>query len=100
MRGEREREAPSIEDWGGERERVELTHFPHNISLPVLRYEAYCRCGDFIREHVFPGGHLPSVGAMVEASRGTGLSLKVWEKCEYFGCMTTWTCRIWRVDSY
>ena len=34
MRGEREREAPSIEDWGGERERVELTHFPHIHSLP------------------------------------------------------------------
>ena len=47
---------------------------PH---LACHRYEAYCQCGDFIREHIFPGGHLPSIGAMVEASRGTGLSLKV-----------------------
>ena len=41
------------------------------------RYEAYCRCSDFIREHIFPGGHLPCIGAMVEAARGTGLSLEV-----------------------
>ncbi|GAX82389.1 hypothetical protein CEUSTIGMA_g9817.t1 [Chlamydomonas eustigma] len=46
------------------------------ISVPDERYEAYSRCSDFIREHIFPGGHLPSVGAMVEASRGTGLDLK------------------------
>ncbi|KAF5839621.1 cyclopropane fatty acid synthase [Dunaliella salina] len=45
------------------------------ITYPDDRYEEYCNCSDFIREHVFPGGHLPSVGAMVEAARGTGLSL-------------------------
>jgi len=45
------------------------------ISCPDERYEAYCRCSDFIREHIFPGGHLPSMGAMVEAARGTGLSV-------------------------
>lgn len=41
------------------------------IAQPDERYEAYCRGCDFIREHIFPGGHLPSMGAMVEASRGT-----------------------------
>ena len=44
------------------------------IAEPDERYEAYCASSDFIREHVFPGGHLPSMGAMVEAARGTGLS--------------------------
>ncbi len=39
-------------------------------------YEAYCGCSDFIREHVFPGGHLPSVGACLEAAQGTGLTLR------------------------
>lgn len=33
------------------------------------RYEAYCNCGDFIREHIFPGGHLPCVGAIVDACK-------------------------------
>lgn len=45
------------------------------ISLPDDRYEVYCKCSDFIREHIFPGGHLLSMGAMVEAARGTGLQV-------------------------
>ncbi len=45
------------------------------ISTPDDRYEAYCRSSDFIREHIFPGGHLPCVGAMVDAAVGSGLSL-------------------------
>ena len=54
------------------------THLAHNLSAtPLLgcRYEAYCKCSDFIREHIFPGGHLPCIGVMIEACRGTGLSL-------------------------
>lgn len=43
------------------------------IAEPDERYEAYCNSSDFIREHIFPGGHLPCMGAMVEAARGTGL---------------------------
>ena len=46
------------------------------ICEPEERYEAYCASSDFIREHVFPGGHLPSVGALVEACHGSGLSLR------------------------
>ncbi|GBF87498.1 cyclopropane fatty acid synthase [Raphidocelis subcapitata] len=45
------------------------------IAQPDERYESYCRSSDFIREHIFPGGHLPSMGAMVEAARGTGLGV-------------------------
>ena len=44
------------------------------IACPDERYAAYCGASDFIREHIFPGGHLPSMGACVEAARGTGLS--------------------------
>jgi hypothetical protein len=47
------------------------TSSPQVIAQPDERYEAYCRGCDFIREHIFPGGHLPSMGAMVEAARGT-----------------------------
>ena len=45
------------------------------ISVPDSRYESYCSASDFIREHIFPGGHLPSVGAMLASARGTGLTL-------------------------
>ncbi|GLC46603.1 hypothetical protein PLESTB_001222700 [Pleodorina starrii] len=40
------------------------------------RYEAYCHTSDFIREHIFPGGHLPSLGAIADCCRGTGLALR------------------------
>lgn len=45
------------------------------ISEPDDRYEEYCASSDFIREHIFPGGHLPSMGAMVEAARPTALQV-------------------------
>lgn len=37
------------------------THNAHAqvIAQPDERYESYCRSSDFIREHIFPGGHLP-----------------------------------------
>lgn len=32
--------------------------------MPDERYAEYCASSDFIREHIFPGGHLPSMAAM------------------------------------
>ena len=46
------------------------------ITEPDERYDAYCASSDFIREHIFPGGHLPSMGAMVEAARPTQLQAR------------------------
>jgi cyclopropane-fatty-acyl-phospholipid synthase len=37
------------------------------ITLPDRRYRAYLAGADFIRLHVFPGGSLPSLGAMLQA---------------------------------
>lgn len=46
------------------------------ITMPDQRYESYRRSVDFIQKYVFPGGHLPSVGAMQAAvARGTRLQL-------------------------
>jgi cyclopropane-fatty-acyl-phospholipid synthase len=45
------------------------------IAAPDYRYDEYCKSSDFIREHIFPGGHLPSMGACVKAAQGTGLSI-------------------------
>lgn len=34
------------------------------ITIPDERYAAYCRQCDWIQKHIFPGGHLPSPGAL------------------------------------
>lgn len=37
------------------------------ITIPDQKYSAYRAGSDWIRKHIFPGGHLPSIGAMVSA---------------------------------
>jgi hypothetical protein len=46
------------------------------IAQPDERYEAYCRSSDFIREHIFPGGHLPRWGSLPAARRRSGAPLQ------------------------
>lgn len=46
------------------------------ITMPDQRYSAYCKGTDFIQKYIFPGGHLPSVGKIMETtSRYTRLNL-------------------------
>jgi len=45
------------------------------ITCPDSRYPHYCRQKtDFIRKHIFPGGHLPSLSALKQ-SLDSGMSL-------------------------
>ena len=37
------------------------------ITMPEQKYDAYRLGSDWIRKHIFPGGHLPSIGAMARA---------------------------------
>lgn len=37
------------------------------ITIPDQRYRQYRRSVDFIQEYIFPGGHVPSVGAICDA---------------------------------
>ncbi|GAA0139425.1 methyltransferase [Lithospermum erythrorhizon] len=64
------------------------------ISIPDERYDEYRQSSDFIKEYIFPGGHLPSLGrvtsAMVAASR-----LCV-EHLENIGLHYYQTLRCWR----
>lgn len=39
------------------------------ITVPDARYRIYRRGTDFIRRYIFPGGHLPSLEAMIVAAR-------------------------------
>ena len=38
------------------------------ITMPENRYDNYRKNVDFIQKYVFPGGHLPSLGAINEAA--------------------------------
>ncbi|MBN1586743.1 MAG: DUF1365 family protein [Candidatus Omnitrophica bacterium] len=46
------------------------------ITMPDERYEDYRASSDWIQKHIFPGGHLPSLGAISEAlARETSLRI-------------------------
>jgi len=38
------------------------------ITIPDQRYAAYSKSTDFIQKYIFPGGHLPSVGKVLEVT--------------------------------
>lgn len=42
------------------------------ITIPDERYETYCRSCDWIQKHIFPGGHLPSPGAIESQINAAG----------------------------
>ncbi len=42
------------------------------ITIPDTRYEAYSKSCDWIQKHIFPGGHLPSPGAIDACLRACG----------------------------
>lgn len=42
------------------------------ITIPDDRYESYSRSCDWIQKHIFPGGHLPSPGAIRDCVENAG----------------------------
>ncbi len=64
------------------------------IVMPDRRYAQYLRSVDFIQRYVFPGGCLPSMGAMLEpTARATDLRFV---HAEDFGIHYAQTLREWR----
>ncbi|RXJ86082.1 cyclopropane-fatty-acyl-phospholipid synthase family protein [Arcobacter sp. CECT 8985] len=46
------------------------------ITMPDCRYKQYLKSTDFIQKYIFPGGHLPSVGKILDVtSKHTRLNL-------------------------
>ena len=45
------------------------------IGMPNERYDEYMHSSDFIRRHIFPGGHLPCMDALKAAIEKTNLSI-------------------------
>jgi cyclopropane-fatty-acyl-phospholipid synthase len=64
------------------------------ITMPDRKYRAYRHGSDWIRKHIFPGGHLPSLGAMVKAmSSRTKLGITYLDDV---GLHYARTVRLWR----
>lgn len=64
------------------------------ITFPDYRYQAYRRSSDWIRKHIFPGGHLPALEAMSKAM--TKHSRLYVEHLENIGPSYARTLRDWR----
>lgn len=52
------------------------------ITMPDQRYKSYCKGTDFIQKYIFPGGHLPSVGKILQ-STGQNTKLNLLHMEEY-----------------
>lgn len=64
------------------------------ITIPDQRYAEYRRGSDFIRRYIFPGGHLPSLGAIQRSlERHTSLGI---EQLENIAPHYAETLRRWR----
>ena len=64
------------------------------ITIPDRKYNAYRFSSDWIRKHIFPGGHLPSLGAMQEAmAKNSSLELS---NLENFAFDYAKTLDLWR----
>lgn len=65
------------------------------ITIPDERYENYRVSCDFIQKHIFPGGHLPSLGALKESiARASAFQIK---ETEDIGPHYAETLRRWRL---
>jgi cyclopropane-fatty-acyl-phospholipid synthase len=64
------------------------------ICIPDQRYDAYRKGHDWIREYIFPGALLPSLGALTAAMRrGSELTIR---RAEDIGPHYATTLRLWR----
>ena len=64
------------------------------ITIPDRKYLTYRFSSDWIRKHIFPGGHLPSVGAVAKAMAANSTLNMV--SFEHFGDHYAKTLDCWR----
>jgi cyclopropane-fatty-acyl-phospholipid synthase len=64
-----------------------------SITMPDDRYAAYCRSVDWMQTYVFPGSHIPSMGAIRAAAGAAGL---VVDHAEDIGPDYAPTLQAWR----
>ena len=66
------------------------------ITIPQERYREYTRSSDWIRKHIFPGGHLPSREELEDAARKN--SDLVFKSVERIGDHYARTLRDWSLN--
>lgn len=66
------------------------------ITCPDSTYNSYRHSMDFIRKHIFPGGHLPSLGALQQACVAAETRFD-WCHLESFGGHYARTLQLWRL---
>lgn len=64
-----------------------------SITMPDARYDEYRRSVDWMQTYVFPGSHIPSLGAIRAAATAAGLVI---ERAEDVGPDYAPTLRVWR----
>ncbi|TPX67654.1 hypothetical protein SpCBS45565_g03614 [Spizellomyces sp. 'palustris'] len=80
----------------------ELLHPTHGIvalqviTMPDSRYEQYLKKVDFIQRHIFPGGHCPSVTALVESVYQGSKGHLIVDELRNIGPHYAKALRIWR----
>ncbi|VDK87824.1 unnamed protein product, partial [Onchocerca ochengi] len=66
------------------------------IICPNLNYERYCRSSDFIKKHIFPGGHMPSEQAIREAlPPELTITKMIHIGHHYSPTLDLWYCSVW-----
>lgn len=68
------------------------------ITIPDQRYQQYRRGVDFIQEYIFPGGHVPSLGAICQAV-AESTDLRLLELADFAGDYAR-TLLSWRESFY
>jgi cyclopropane-fatty-acyl-phospholipid synthase len=63
------------------------------ITIPDRKYTAYRYSSDWIRKYIFPGGHLPSIGALGNAMAVSSLNIN---SLECYGLDYARTLDLWR----
>lgn len=63
-----------------------------SITMPDDRFEAYRRRVDWMQTYIFPGSLIPSLAAIRQALRGSGL---VWQRADDVGLHYAPTLRAW-----
>jgi cyclopropane-fatty-acyl-phospholipid synthase len=69
------------------------------ITIPDQEYDRYRREMDWIRKYIFPGGHLPSLGAIQHSiARATSFTVEHLEDIgiHYATTLRRWRARFWR----
>lgn len=68
------------------------------ITMPEKRYERYCEEVDFIRKWIFPGGHCPTVTALVNAINDGSKGNLIVDSIRNIGPHYSKTLRLWREE--